>query len=112
MRNIRLAIAGIALLLAATGAAQDLPKYYDDAKMQRTGTIDSVQLDAQRIIIDDIPYTISKNLIIHSPRAYNVPASRLRVGKLVGYQTFAGRNRLIAKIWLLPDDYDDRSRRR
>ncbi|MDH3619808.1 MAG: hypothetical protein OER91_02880 [Gammaproteobacteria bacterium] len=112
MRMLKPAIAVIALLLAGTVAAQSLPKYYQDADYQRTGRIDSVQIQAQRVVIDDIAYSISSNLIVHSPRAYSVPVSNLKVGKTIGYKLLNGRGRLISEIWLLPDDYEDRGRRR
>ncbi len=112
MRSLQLTLGVIALLLAGTVAAQNLPRYYQNADFQRTGTIDSVQIEAQRIVIDDIPYSISSNLIVHSPRAYSVPVSNLKVGTLVGYKMLNPRSRLIGEIWLLPNDYNDRGRRR
>jgi len=69
----------LALLLAGTVLAQDLPRYYKNADFQRTGRVDSVQIEAQRIVIDDVAYSFSSNLIVHSPRAYNVPVSNLKV---------------------------------
>ena len=112
MRSLQLTLGVIALLLAGTVAAQNLPRYYQNADFQRTGTIDSVQIEAQRIVIDDIPYSISSNLVVHSPRAYSVPVSNLKVGSLVGYKMLNARSRLIGEIWLLPNDYNDRARRR
>ena len=112
MRTFHLAMAVIALLLAGTVAAQNLPRYYKDADFQRTGRIDSVQIEAQRIVIDDVAYSFSTNLIVHSPRAYNVPVSNLKVGKIIGYKMLNARSRLIGEIWLLPNDYNDRARRR
>jgi len=112
MRTFHLAIAVIALLLAGTVAAQNLPRYYKDADFQRTGRVDSVQIEAQRIVIDDVSYSISSNLIVHSPKAYSVPVSNLKVGTLVGYKMLNARSRLISEVWLLPSDYNDRRRRR
>ena len=112
MRIFSQAMAVIAILLAGSVAAQDLPRYYKDADFQRTGRIDSVQLKAQRIVIDDISYNISSNVIIHSPRAYNVPAANLKVGTTIGYKFLNARSRLIGEIWLLPNDYKDRAGRR
>lgn len=112
MRTLQLAITAIAVLLAGTVAAQNLPKYYQNADFQRTGRIDSVQIEAQRLVIDDIPYTFSSNLIVHSPRSYSVPISNLRVGSTVGYKLLNARGRLIGEIWLLPNDYNERAPRR
>jgi hypothetical protein len=112
MRTFQLAMAVLAILLAGSVAAQDLPRYYKDADFQRTGRVDSVQIEAQRIVIDDIAYTISSSLVVHSPRAYSVPISNLKVGTTVGYKFLNARARLIGEIWLLPDDYNDRTRSR
>ncbi len=112
MRTFQLVIAAVAILLAGTVAAQNLPRYYQDADFQRTGRIDSIQIEAQRLVIDDVPYTFSSSLVVHSPRAYSVPISNLKVGSTVGYKLLNARGRLIGEIWLLPDDYDKRTRRR
>jgi hypothetical protein len=36
----------------------------------------------------------------------------LKVGTTVGYKFLNARARLIGEIWLLPDDYNDRTRSR
>ena len=112
MRTFQLAIAVLAILIASTVAAQNLPRYYKDADFKRTGRIDSVQLEEQRIVIDDISYSFSSNVIVHSPRAYNVATSNLKVGTTIGYKFLNVRARQIGEIWLLPNNYNDRAGRR
>ena len=111
MQILRLTALTAALALAGTAMAQDLPDYYPENGFQRTGSIDSVQFEAQRIVIDDIAYTISSSVVVHSPRSYSVPATKLRIGARVGYKLASG-GRVIAEIWLLPGRYPDDRRRR
>lgn len=111
MQILRLAALTVALVLAGTATAQDLPNYYPKNGFQRTGSIDSVQLEAQRIVIDDIAYMISSSVVVHSPRSYSVPAKNLEIGARVGYKLVSG-GRVITEIWLLPDSYRDERRRR
>ncbi len=112
MRIIRLTAALVALLLAGAAAAQGLPDYYPTGGFQRTGVLDAVQPEAQRIVIGDLGYTYSPNLVVHSPRSYSIPLSRLKPGTRVAFKTLDNRGQVITEIWLLPDGYDDGSRRR
>lgn len=114
MKTLRLVTLAIALVLAGAAAAQGFPNYYPKDGFQRVGTIDSVQAEEQRLIIGDLAYSMSSNLIIHSPRAYSVPQSNLRAGGKIGFKLVRGDERMITEIWLLPDDYaggDSRQRR-
>ena len=56
--------------------------------------------------------TYSSNLIVHSPRSYSVPLSRLKPGTRIAFKTLENRGRVITEIWLLPDSYEDGARRR
>lgn len=100
----------VALLVATTTAYAAFPAYYPKEGFQRVGTLDDVQLNRQVIIINDIPYSLANSFIVHSPRAYSVPATRLERGGLVGYK-MASSGRLITEIWLLPRDYENPKRR-
>ena len=112
MRTFRRTVAIVALALAGIASAQGLPDYYPTEGFQRTGVLDAVQPEAQRIIIGDLGYTYSSNLVVHSPRSYSVPMSRLKPGTRIAFKTLNNRGRVITEIWLLPDDYKDGSRRR
>ena len=94
---------------AAVAVAQQLPSYYPDS-FQRAGRVDAVVAEQQRIVINDVPYRLADNVIVHSLNAYSVPQSRLRAGLTIAFRT-AGERR-IAEIWLLPDGYDPRRRGR
>lgn len=91
-------------------AASDFPDYYPKAGFQRTGTLDSVQLDRRMIVINDVRYSLSNNLVVHSMSSYSVPVTQLTQGSTIGY-SMAGGGRLITKIWLLPSDYKSPERR-
>ena len=112
MRKLRLTAAIVALAFAGIASAQGLPDYYPTEGFQRTGVLDAVQTEAQRIIIGDLGYAYSSNLIVRSPRSYSVPLSRLKPGTRIGFKTLNNRGRVITEIWLLPDNYEDGSRRR
>jgi len=103
------ALCGIACLLATAALANEFPNYYPGDGFQRTGRLDAVQLDNRRVVIDDIPYQLADNVIVHSLTSYSVPAERLQAGSIVGYQTSGAR--LIMKIWILPRDYKGPGRR-
>lgn len=100
----------LTLLLAGTVGAEGLPDYYPANGFQRVGTLDSVQAGAQRLVIDDLAYSLASNVVIHSQQSYSVPMSRLRVGSTIGFK--APRGRMITEIWLLPSDYKDGAHRR
>jgi hypothetical protein len=112
MYKLRFIAAVLALTLAGAASAQGLPNYYPKGGFQRTGVLDAVQPEAQRIVIGDLGYLYSSNLVVHSPRSYSVPLSRLKPGTRVAFKTLENRGRVITEIWLLPDNYDDGSRRR
>ena len=99
----------ISLLIAATSAAQNFPSYYPKEGFQRTGTVDGIYADENRVVIDDIPYQISDDLVVHALNAYSVSPARLRPGIKVGFKQ--GQSRVITEFWLLPINYDARRRR-
>ncbi len=92
----------LAALLASSAIADTLPNYYPEEGFRRTGTLDDVQLERMMIVINDVPYPLSSNVVIHSPVSYRVPTSRLRAGSHVGYKL---SGRLVVEVWLLPDSY-------
>ena len=96
--------------LSSIATAADLPSYYPKAGFQRVGILDDVQFGRQLIVINDIPYSVSDNLIVHSTSSYSIPSSSLRIGSQVGYK-FSSQGRLITEIWVLPEDYKSRARR-
>jgi hypothetical protein len=98
------------ILFVSVAAASEYPDYYPKSGFQRTGTLDAVQLDRQQIVINDVRYSLSNNLIVHSMSSYSVPATQLRPGLTIGY-SMASSGRLITKIWLLPRDYRSPERR-
>lgn len=96
-------------VLATNAVARDLPAYYPEDQLGRSGEIDAIYLDENRVIIDDVPYEISGDVVVHSLTAYSVSRTRLRPGTRVAFK--AGSNRLITTFWLLPRGYEPRGRR-
>ena len=95
---------------ATAALAYDLPAYYPKDGFRRAGVIDAVHFEEERIVIDDVPFQYSPNVVVHSLSAYSVSRTRLQPGVLVAYKV--GGNRVITEIWLLPQDYDVNRRRR
>ena len=112
MRIFRLTAAIVAIALAGTVSAQGFPDYYPTEGFQRTGVLDALYPKDQRMVIGDRSFTYSSNVIVHSPKSYSVPLSRLTPGTRIGFKTLNNRGRVIIEIWLLPNDYKDGSRRR
>ncbi len=110
IKKIAILLAAVAMMISSMAMAA-FPNYYPKDGFQRVGMLDAVQLERQVVVINDVPYSLSNNVIIHSLRSYSVPASRLRIGSQVGYKMAAG-GRLVTEIWLLPDDYENPRRRR
>jgi len=103
---LRVALTVSLLALGAATFAADLPAYYPAEGFQRTGRIDALIPEEQRIVINDISYPLADNVIVHTPNAFSVPRSRLRVGVQVGYRVGGGRR--IVELWMLPRDFDPR----
>ena len=92
-----------------SATASDFPAYYPKDGIGRAGVIDAVHLDENRVVIDDVQYRLSEDVVVHSLTSYSVAKSRLRPGMKVAFK--AGGSRVITKFWLLPRDYDTRRRR-
>jgi len=99
-----------ALCFVSAAALADLPGYYPKTGFQRVGTLDDVQPDRRMVVINDIPFSVSDNVIVHSLSSFSVPFSRLRLGTKVGYKMASG-GRTIVEIWLLPNSYESPQRR-
>ena len=96
------------IVLVGSAFADSLPDYYKKG-MQRTGSLDAIDLERQTIVIDDMRYLVSSNMIVHSPRSFSIPATRLRVNSQVGYK-LSSNGRMIMELWVLPKGYKARGR--
>lgn len=99
----------IVIAFASTAVAQRLPAHYPAEGFQRTGIVDAVIADENRIVIGDISYTLSSNVVVHSLTAKDVSIARLRPGVHVGMRN--GRSRVITELWLLPSSYESSRKR-
>ncbi len=99
----------IAFPLTFPTFASDFPSYYPDEGFDRTGRVDAVYPTEGRVVINDIPYQMSKLAIVHSVYEKRVSLARIRPGVRVAFRM--GDGRVIEEFWLLPANYD-RSRQR
>ena len=97
----------ITIALSGNAFAQRIPDYYPD-RFQRTGIVDDVQTGT--IIVNDIPYSLSPDLVVHSLFERETFITRVLRGNLIGYRF--GQSHQIVEIWILPDDYDQSASRR
>ncbi len=96
-----------ALMIAATSLAwgQSLPKHYPAEGFNRTGLVDAVYPDENRIVINDMPFAYSSSIIVHSLSLNRAHFSRVRSGVRVAYKM--GKANEITELWLLPANYSD-----
>lgn len=106
---MRTFIVALLLALASPVVAQGLPSYYPSEGFQRTGLVDGIYADENRIVINDIPYQYSTSVVVHSLSSYRAPLSRVTTGTRVGYKMT--REGVIIELWLLPDNYKRAGRR-
>ena len=99
----------LGLALATIAVANDFPAYYPKEGIGRAAEIDAVHLDENRVVIDDVPYQLADDVVVHSLSAYSVPKARLRAGQKVAFKVGPGRT--ITKFWLLPRNFDTKRRR-
>lgn len=95
-------------VLVGSAVGRDLPDYYPDDVLRRAGQLDAVYLDRDSIVIDDVPYQLSKDVVVHALTAYSVARTRLRPGTMVAFRVDGART--ITAIWMLPRDFDGRER--
>lgn len=94
---------------AIAAVAADLPDYYPSEGFGRSAIIDAFIADEQRIILNDISYTLADNVIVHTPVSFSAPKTTLKSGDRVAIRFGGGR--LIVEIWILPADYADHRQR-
>jgi len=93
----------VALTIAGSAIAQNLPKYYPSEGFRRTGNVDAVYSDASRIVINDIQYYYSASVVVHSLSSYRTSFGRVHSGVHVAYKL--GSDNRIVELWLLPANY-------
>jgi len=105
----KILIVALAIVLAGPAIAQKLPKHYLAEDFQRSGVVDAVYADELRIVINDMLFYYSSNVVVHSMSSERASFSRVRSGVIVGYKV--GSNREIVELWLLPPNYTDSRKR-
>lgn len=99
---IRMLFVVLTLLMAVPAFSQNS----SGKDFQRTGTVDGIYAAEGRIVIGDIPYPFSPNVIVHSANSYRLPFSQLRIGVKVGFKMSSAGE--IIELWLLPRNYSER----
>jgi hypothetical protein len=97
MLKKRFLVLGCAFVAGMT-CAQDA-----GSDIRRAGTIDELDLGANRIVIDDMEFQVSESLVVRATNGSTASTARLRTGISVEYRQ-AGE-RLIVELWLLPITY-------
>lgn len=95
-------------LVIATANADGLQDYVV-SKLDGQGTVDSINVAAKQIVINDRSYVLSRNVTVFDVKnRRNSSIDRIKVGDTVGFksralpQPTAPYDQLIIKIWILP----------
>lgn len=101
---IKKIVAIVAITIAGSAYAQSLPTYYPADGFRRTGLVDAIYVDENRIVISDTQYQYSSAVVVHSMSSYRVAFGRVRPGVRVAYKM--GNGNKIVELWLLPINYE------
>ncbi len=88
----------------ATGAPQTAVA----PQIDRTGTVDYLDIENGRIVIGDHTFLVSPNTVIILPSGAKVSLSSLTRGTLVGFSlapSTEGKKRGVTRIYVLPKDF-------
>jgi len=106
MKHVLIQIKGLMLLtlFSLSVSAAALPDYYPKA-FQMNGTIDRVDLKRGIIVINDMLWSLSMNVKVHSLNTEFSSIRTLRSGMKMGFtmNSINGKNQ-ITEIWLLPNN--------
>lgn len=96
------------LVLVATAGADSLQDFVL-TKLDGKGTVDSINAQTNKIVIDDRSYSLSGNVTVFDVRnKRNSSIENIKVGDSVGFksrplpQPTAPYDQLIIKLWILP----------
>ena len=99
----------LAILLPVTVAQADSLKEFVLSQLDGKGTVDNVNVDERKIVIDDSSYSLSKNVTVFNVvRKTNASVDDIKKGDSVGFKSqplpnpTAPYDQLIIKLWILP----------
>lgn len=93
------------MVLGIANSAQ-LPAHYPSNGFDRIGNVDSINFETRQVIIEDMIYILSDDVVLNSLSRSSDSLGRLIKDTKVGFNfSSAGRNRYIREIWLLPSTY-------
>ena len=99
----------VSCFLAIATANADSLQDYVVSKLDGQGTVDSINTQANQIVINDRSYVLSDNTTVFDVKnRRNSSVDKIKVGDTVGFkskalaQPTAPYDQLIIKIWILP----------
>lgn len=106
MKRVIYLICLVAGMAATSIHAAQLPSHYPDDGFDRIGTIETISFETRKIIVNDVEYLLSDDVVLHSRSSSSDSLGRLIKGSKLGFNfTRAGKQRYIREIWLLPSSY-------
>lgn len=83
--------------------AAEMPSYYPPV-FQAVGKISRLDIQAQTMVVNDMPYTLTADAKVHTPNTRFATLSDLSTGMMVGLTVAGGGNGRprITDVWVLP----------
>ena len=93
------------MMLGIANGAQ-LPAHYPSNGFDRIGNIEDINPATRQVVINDMAYILSEDVVLNSLSRSSDSLGRLIKGAKVGFNfSSAGKNRYIRELWLLPSTY-------
>ena len=106
IRYIKLLLALATMMVLGIANGTQFPAHYPSNGFDRIGKVDDINFGTRRVIIEDMVYTLSDDVVLNSWSRSSDSLGRLIKGTQVGFDfSGTGSNRYIHEIWLLPSTY-------
>ena len=105
-RYTKLLLTLVTTMVLGIANGGQLPAHYPSNGFDRIGNVDEVNIETRKVIIEDMVYTLSDDVVLNSRSRSSDSLGRLIKGTKVGFNfSESGKNRYIREIWLLPSTY-------
>jgi len=105
-RYTKLLLTLVTTMVLGIANGGQLPAHYPSNGFDRIGNVDEVNLETRKVIIEDMIYILSDDVVLNSLSRSSDSLGRLIKNTKVGFDfSGAGSNRYIREIWLLPSTY-------
>lgn len=103
--QLRITLLIILCLVLPHASADGWPAYYPQ-HIEHFGTIDVLDLNKQKLIVDDMTYHLDRSLAVHSLQNEQDTQLSLRQGGKIGFRFYTNeiQQRYITEAWILPQD--------